>query len=527
MEEPSFKRKNVFVITFELLIIILGVGGITFAASQLINSRSQTILTIGEYNVDYQGDKEITMSSLEPISDDLVNIDTKDNVIRLDFSLKGVSTNDKDELIYDIMLTDINIDCSLLNEYTKWNLYKNGNLLSSGSFSPKFDGNILSDNYRLTEIQEDLKDYNDSYDNYTFIVWISESCDDLTTCKLIDQTNILNSNMSMKLFIALYSGSKLKYERIPSNDNSCTSTPELYNNMIPITYKDGSYVITSKDNKFNEWYNYEEGKWANAIVTKNRKYKKGDIVKDEDVLAYYVWIPRFKYKTWNVEDTLDDTYNALDNGIDIVFSGSSSNENIKNNEYIVHPAFENRNGFWISKYEVSKDDTYKFIPNNTSYTGDILENYQSIMNNLQEEYSLGETVNSHLVTNLEWGATLYLSHSKYGVCNSDGCMNIGMNDTYISGSNKQDTTTRNVFGVYDMNGSAAEYVIGYNEIGSANKEVIGKDGIGWYGSYITNTDRGYFLRGGINSNLFSQKDISMSDTLYGGRSVLTKEAKSN
>ena len=44
------------------------------------------------------------------------------------------------------MLKDMNIDCSLLNEYTKWNLYKNGELIYNGNFSPKFDGNVLTDN---------------------------------------------------------------------------------------------------------------------------------------------------------------------------------------------------------------------------------------------------------------------------------------------------------------------------------------------------------------------------------------------
>ena len=158
--DKSFKNKNALVIVFEILVIVLGVGGITFATSKLLNDRTQTLLTTGEYNVDYVGDKEITAKDIEPMDDDLVNIDTKDNVIRLEFSLKGVSTNKEDNLIYDVMLSEMDVDCSLLNKYTKWNLYKNGKLISNGSLSPEFDGDVLGKNMKLTNIQENLPKYN-------------------------------------------------------------------------------------------------------------------------------------------------------------------------------------------------------------------------------------------------------------------------------------------------------------------------------------------------------------------------------
>ena len=210
-EDKSFKNKNILVIVFEILVIVLGVGGITFATSKLLNDRASTNIVAGEYNVDYIGDKELSFSEIEPMEDKLVNIDTRDNVIRLEFSLRGVSTNKKDGLIYDVMMNEMKVDCTLLNEYTKWNLYKNGKLISSGNLSPEFDGNVLGDTMRLTNIQEDLPKYNEEYDKYVLIFWISESCDDLLTCEKIDQSSIANSKMSMKVFIALYGGAKKKF----------------------------------------------------------------------------------------------------------------------------------------------------------------------------------------------------------------------------------------------------------------------------------------------------------------------------
>lgn len=528
--EKSLEKKNVLVIVFEILVISLAVGGITFATSKLLNNRTTTVLKVGEYGLDYVGDTEVSINGIEPMDDSLVNIDTSDNVIRLEFSLKGVSSNKEKDLIYDIMLNNINIDCSLLNKFTKWRLFKNGKLLSYGSLDPMFDGNILSDNMRLTDIQEDLPDYNQEYDKYVLIFWISEACDDINTCELIDQSNIANSSMDMKIFIALYSGAKKKNERIPNYDNSCANRPELYDNMVAVTYKNGEWVVadTTNSDKDNLWYNYGNQKWANAVIVSDNKYSKvGEVINNCDVLGYYVWIPRFRYKLWNVEDIVTDSYGAYDDGINIIFEnglGKTSNE-LKNNEYLTHLAFgDNLRGFWISKYELSKDnENYKFIPNVQSYYGDTLEEYENIINGLSAYYNLDEKIESHIISNLEWGAVTYLSHSKYGLCSGDGCTKIDNNTSYVSGSNKWDTTTRNVYGVYDMAGGAGEYAVGSEKVGNATSEVMLAAGGTWYQDHGMLSDRDYIIRGGLNRGMFYFGDKSMDPVEITTRSVLVNK----
>lgn len=516
--EKSFKNKNLFVIVFEVLVIALALGGITYATQKLLNNRVLTVITTGEYNIDYIGETNVAAKDLEPIDDNLVNYNSTDNVIRVEFSLRGVKENKNDKLIYDVMLTDMNIDCSLLNKYTKWNLYKNGKLISNGSMDPMFDGNVLSDNMRLTNIQENLPSYDSNYDKYVLIFWISESCNDLKTCPLIDQSNIANSRMNMKVFIALYSGSKKKFDRIPNYDNSCANKPILYDNMVPVTYKDGEWVFADETNgdKNNLWYDYSNQKWANAVVVlDSNKYNFiGTKIDKNDILANLVWIPRFRYKLWNASNEVTDTYKAYDNGIDILFeSGLNSviDSKIENNLYITHPAFgDNLRGFWISKYELSKnDDVYKSVINTDSYRNDTLDNYKNIITNLSSDYNLGENVESHMITNLEWGATLYLSHSKYGVCNGDGCSSISSNNSYNSGSDKQDTTTRNVYGVYDMAGASMEYALGNLEIGTATSEVKLENGGTWYGSLGLLTNKDYILRGGSGRGMFYFGEVGM------------------
>ena len=530
--EKSFKNRNVLVIVFEVLVIALALGGITYATQRLLNNRTKTIIVAGEYNLDYVGESAVSANNLEPVSDSLVGYDTTDNVIRVEFSVRGVKENKDDQLIYDVMLSDMDIDCSLLNKYTKWNLYKNGKLISNGSMDPMYDGNVLGDDMRLTDIQEDLPKYNEEYDKYVLIFWISESCDNLEKCDMVDQSNIVNSRMNMKVFIALYSGEKKKFDRVPNYDNSCANKPELYSNMIPVTYKDGNWVVadTSNSNKDNLWYDYSNQKWANSVVVVdgNKYTNEGMKIDSNDVLANMVWIPRYRYKLWNVEEEIADTYQAYDNGIDIVFEhgyNSVIDSKNMNNSYITHPVFgDNLKGFWISKYELSNSNGfYKSIVNSDSYRADTLENYKNITSNLVNSYNLGDNVESHMVTNLEWGSTLYLSHSKYGVCSGDGCSTIALNNSYISGSNKQDTTTRNVYGVYDMAGASGEYVLGNSVIGTATGEVILSNEDTWYNGHGLLSNRDYIVRGGMQHGMFYFGNITMDAVENGTRfSLISK-----
>ena len=524
--KESFKNKNLLVIIFEIIIIILGIIGITFATQKILNDRTSTNLKAGEYGLDYRGDKDIAISDIEPIDDNLVGIDTTENVIRLEFGVRGVSTNNNDKLIYDVMLDNMNIDCALLNKNTKWRLYKNGKMISNGSLDPAFDGNVLTDNMRLTDIQETLPKYNQDYDNYVLLFWISEACSDLTNCSLLDdQSNIIGSKMNMEVFIAVYSGTKKKLERIPNYDNSCANKPELANNMIPVTYRNGEWVVADEGNNSNDnlWYNYADNKWANAVVVSSKSNKTiGSVVSSSDILGYYVWIPRFRYKLWN-SGSGSDGYNAYDNGIDIIFeNGLSKIDGTVNNDYTTHPVFgDDSRGFWISKYEISKDnDNYKFIPNVESYSNDMVDNYKTIIDGLNTSYRFNDKANIHMITNLEWGAVTYLSHSKYGVCSGDGCDGVGVNGTYVSGSNRQDTTTRNVYGVYDMAGASGEYVLGQPGIGTAMSEIIAANGSVWGNAHSLISGRDYVIRGGIDKNLYYFGDISMDPVNNSTRSAI-------
>lgn len=281
----------------------------------------------------------------------------------------------------------------------------------------------------------------------------------------------------------------------------------------------------------------------------------GTKINNEDVNSYFVWIPRFKYKLWNAtgENNID-TYNAYQIGIDVVFekdnesSGVIYCENLEcysdelkitkitqndNGKYYTHPAFKNLDeelsGIWVSKYEVSNNNqTIESKPNNEVWTNNYLSSFYQSIKKIGNNYSM--------IKNTEWGAITYLSHSKYGVCQNNNCQTITPNTTYVSGNNLYDTTTGNIYGVYDMAGSATEFTMSnytdnpnelsltnsnfqntpisnndynlyYNNgfiLGDATKELSLESGI-WYNSTnnFINSTNNWLARGGIAKNEFA------------------------
>ena len=220
-----FRNKDIKVIILEVFLIALGLVGLTLGVKYIMNSINVNVdtskLAIDSMNAN------VTNGTLTPIEDSSVNINTTSNVLRITFDVKGASTNTGNNIIYDAIL-NIEADCSLKNESVKWNLYKNNNLLTNGSTSPKYDRDVLNGKITLTDIQQDLVPYSKTADKYVFILWMSESCnkEDITKC---DLSNALTSDsggksISGNIDIRLNSGKKKENKRETANiNNVCTS----------------------------------------------------------------------------------------------------------------------------------------------------------------------------------------------------------------------------------------------------------------------------------------------------------------
>jgi len=175
-----------------------------------------------------------------------------------------------------------------------------------------------------------------------------------------------------------------------------------------------------------------------------------------------------------------------------------------NGKTYTHPAFTLGNkelkGIWVGKFELSSDINCTPVdkgaiatgcnlttirplvkPNMTSWRGamvSIFENDIMAMNDTGNKYGFLATDDTHMMKNNEWGAVAYLSHSKYGInqeisINSTstyttGCGPQALNsaesgatcNAYNTPLGKSSSTTGNIYGIYDMSGSAYEHVMG-------------------------------------------------------------------
>ncbi len=276
--------------------------------------------------------------------------------------------------------------------------------------------------------------------------------------------------------------------------------------------KNNTYEIVSNDTSAlnnDRWYSYtaqsgettESGssRWANAKVTK------------DGVDSYYVWIPRYAYRIiyFNTE-TNENQYRsgdlteekALAEGYIVGYSdvrgivdaqgkkptGVASQTAISVNDkyFKTHPVFDGDvnyggwaddngtpvklQGIWVAKYEASQVNgttTPKSEPG--------VNSWMNISVGASYTYSKEYNTNleSHLMKNSEWGAVAYLTDSKYGRNGTE--VTINSNSNYYTGggsgtayiNNITQSSTGNVYGIYDLSGGLSEYVAAYYN-GSTN-----------------------------------------------------------
>ena len=277
---------------------------------------------------------------------------------------------------------------------------------------------------------------------------------------------------------ARYVGEKYTEEILHGAD------PVLSGELIPVYLAENGDVYYA--NTHTSWYSYEYKRWANAVIlvddayAKNRqdnkdKYSVGDKIDEQDIESYFVWIPRYAYKLWDLESQNDMIDASTLTNKDYASSPSNLNNTriidvefgIKNyldekgyksltrnsgtgeftepvglaiNEYLEHPAFtlgtEELNGFWIGKFETGYNQTNagesaitgtnKWTTANAAQVDSIVSNKIVVKPNIYSwrNIKVGDIFNvskgyntelkSHMLKNTEWGAVVYLSHSAYG-----------------------------------------------------------------------------------------------------------------
>ena len=335
-----------------------------------------------------------------------------------------------------------------------------------------------------------------------------------------NSSNITNSceagvNVGDNCIIKIENGKKVTYcptlTEDLQEDPSGANRPVLVEGMIPITYDGTNWIKADEYGAYNNWYDYGNQKWANAVMVTSSKRdtymnaNAGTVVPEADILAYFVWIPRYKYKLFNATyasgtsaQVIDVTFENETSSTGTVTctydtSGNETCQNKSNGNWYTHPAFTfgdtELKGIWVGKFETTGSGM-----ENTTITLTVKPGVASLRNiTIATMYSASKLIrstdylttnganesDSHMMKIIEWGAVAYLKQSIYGLGITD--IGVNSNGSYYTGggsgtsyiTNIGQSTTGNITGVYDMSGGAYEYVMGnYNKMAKDSRLTI-------------------------------------------------------
>ena len=500
------KNKRIITVLMILTIMFTIMGG-TFAYwSWRTTDAEKTNITFSitsDFSCSADGGGDITSSDVNLVPT-VVNDKTTANYIKREVKLTP-TINTTGKTVYMDLWLDIKTLGSGLSgtDYFKYSF-------TTGASSPD-DGVVYSGNFRGLAVNNRVrllldKEYTSSMtDTYYLWIWLDA-----------EETDLDTMNQSFHLVL----------------NGSCTDTkiepnaPVLDDGMIPIVFDTSNgKVIKTVSITDSSWYDYYRQEWANAVLvkesgTQTRAYYKansGVEVNQSDVLAYYVWIPRYSYKIWTTgTGSSNQTIEVQFESTDTISTGTTMGT------YITHPAFwwdndsdgvrdagEELSGIWVGKFETTDTSSSPTIrPNVQSLRSQNVSTQFATAQKLGgTTYGVSSSSDSHMMKNSEWGVAAYLSHSKYGV-NREVYINNSMshytgrsggnyggktpiNKTYTDQTsttqyntygyytwdgyllnyntntksstrdlNKVASTTGNITGIYDMSGGVNEYVMG-------------------------------------------------------------------
>ena len=488
----SNNKKNNRLIIIIIMLLIVCIGG-TFAWFTYRTRETALVLSIGDIN-----DSKLIIKPYQ-IRETLTPVNTYTSGV---YSQVTAINNSSNDMIVNLFYRINQLDETIINNGLKYTIASSDSVDGTYTEVTTGDFKAMSKNNEFVILNVDITSDTTKY--YRVYLWLDSSVG--------DQSAIQNLSIDLEL-----NGMLEQY----------ANAPVLGEGMIPVVISDDGTVTTiSEDN--DNWYNYRKKEWANIVLVDNDSrstYLDTENVEvlQDDILAYYVWIPRYKYKIWTT--TVSSTGNEQSIGILFESQDEPMSLGTTVGEFRTHPAFwwdansdgvvadyEMLSGIWVGKFETTGDATTPTVlPNNTSLVNqDIITQFQTSLKFAggtltdgvvsfagSDTYGLTTETDSHMIKNSEWGAVAYLSHSQYGI-NDEVRINNYYNEGTLTGcgaltdgeselttcgiiygqaSEYPQSTTGNITGVYDMSGGAREYVAAglYSNIGAITK---------YYDSYL-------------------------------------------
>ena len=476
------KNRNILTILLVLTIIFTIMGGSLAYFTWQTSESQKTVVTFtieNEFSCSADGGGNISSVNIAPT--------TCTGSYALKRTIKAMPKLSVASHIYMDLWLDINeIGTGLSNSNNfKYALTTSSTSCETGLVtSGTFTGTKAGDKISLLSSQKYTQTMTDTYYLY---IWLDSA---------ETSTETMNQSFSLSLNGECTDEAKAYSESILNG-----AAPELDDGMIPVVIDNSGSETTIKTISKNDsnWYNYESKKWANVVLTTSSSRSKyldttDVVVSESDILAYLVWIPRYKYKIW----TTTTSSKGSEQTIEVVFEDKTTPKSTGTTvgSYRTHPAFTfgdtELNGIWVGKFETTGNATTPTVkPNLQSLIYQtVSEQFSTAQKFGTSTYGSTSKIDAHMMKNSEWGAVAYLSHSKYGV-NEEVYINnssdyytgrsggttdaiSSTNGTYTwdgkttRGSYASDrtlgtkaSTTGNITGVYDMSGGVGEYLMGY------------------------------------------------------------------
>ena len=460
----STKKRNLIIgISLSLIIMIIGT---TYAYFTWQSSNNPLVdITVEDMaDVVFKGGNDIDITDIGPV------LDYNDGEITAFYIKKKIEDN---------LDLSINITPTLLPDNLKHESFKVKLLSSNDNITYNEVSEInFKDKEQDTKYELSVVELNQNKTYYKIIFYIDGN--------MYNPNTIQGNSFRARIDVSVNTKCPINTVTPVYTDNSGANAPVLAEGMIPVVYDEGlGYWIKADINA--GWYNYTDKIWANAVMvktdategvecSKSRSYYMNapayTPVKEEDILAYFVWIPRYKYKLFNATYARG-TSSQL---IDVVFengtsttgtvtctydtNGAETCTNKSNGNYYTHPAFTfgstELKGIWVGKFETTGSETTPTVKPGISSLRSIT---------VSSMYSTGQlfrstdylttngvsTADSHMMKNIEWGAVAYLKQSIYGLGTTDIANNNSY--SYITGRSTGDTivTSSTSEGTYKYN----------------------------------------------------------------------------
>ena len=273
------KKKKVMGVLFTLTIIFTIIGS-TFAYLSWSSSEEQktnVTFTKGEgFSCSVNGGGNIAEGDVI-LMPTVVNDSTTSYYIKRTITVNPTITDSLLPVYMDLWL-DINsfgtgLSNSLNFKYalTTSSTSPTTGVVSSGNFNGKITGDkvnlLTSKEYTATATE-------------TYYLWIWLDAEETSS-------ETMNQSFSLSL-----NGSCMN--DVPA------SKPDIKDGMIPVVISSNGITSTVSEDDAS-WYNYNNKEWANMVLVNDSSRStyqntSGVVVSEEDILAYYVWIPRYKYR---------------------------------------------------------------------------------------------------------------------------------------------------------------------------------------------------------------------------------------